>query len=272
MAPYHGLSMATLWFGLQAILIFQLFNFHHHALFAEAKVACQANVECENKLRRGSECIDGFCSNPFFTGGCLEKMKNDWKKIRACHSEDPSDAVERGVCVIPDSGFDYTELRISPQDWVSGAVETWILQILMSEMLGIPVTVETGVKGVNADFYNLESRIEYGRCCDYNAMNNAKEVGGDCTKIKQDIGPDAEYKSCFHFIPENWLGQNPENGLSIFGYNSSTEAIDPPIQLGAISQESWFIPKFTAGKPFLSLLCVLCSPYFLLSQQCFRFA
>jgi hypothetical protein len=163
-----------------------------------------------------------------------------------CTSEDPPDAAENGFCHPPDSRFGYTELRISPQNWLSVYVETWMLQILLSEMLGVPVTVETSLEDKNADFYNPESKIEYGVPNDYVAIETSRLFDGDCTKIEQEPG---DYIPCSHFIPENWLGQNPESGMEdLFGYDPSTESLDPPIQLGAISQESWFIPKFTAER------------------------
>ena len=89
----------------------------------DAAVPCNStHIQCEEFLWKGSLCRDGYCTNPF-QGGCLkamlqsddyvsdtEKDKNLDEKnnkvellrkralatLRACNSEDPPDAVEKG--------------------------------------------------------------------------------------------------------------------------------------------------------------------------------
>ena len=42
----------------------------------DSKLACSSSQFCEEKLRKGSECVDGFCSNPFVEG-CFKTMLGD---------------------------------------------------------------------------------------------------------------------------------------------------------------------------------------------------
>ena len=48
---------------------------------------------------------------------------------------------------------------------------SWILQILPSEILDVPVSVETGFPGLNVDFYNIDSSFDYGGANDWDAMS-----------------------------------------------------------------------------------------------------
>ena len=57
-----------------------------------------------------------------------------------------------GYCRAPN--MDYTEVRVLAQDWESSIFQAWILQIVLSEILDVPVSVESGLPGLNADFYN----------------------------------------------------------------------------------------------------------------------
>lgn len=54
--------------------------------------------------------------------------------------------------------------------------EAWILQILLSEVLGVPTTVETGTPDANVNLYDPESRFEYGKGNDWSALETASEL------------------------------------------------------------------------------------------------
>ena len=43
--------------------------------------------------------------------------------------------------------MNHPEIRIFAYDWESSLFQAWILQILLSELLDIPATIETGVEG-----------------------------------------------------------------------------------------------------------------------------
>ena len=242
----YGVSSGRTWSRLLSFLCVGMM-----ATFVVAKVPCTDTEECVTKLRDGSTCdSNGYCTNPFWKEGCLSHMKPGWKnmgKRRVCNSDDPPEANLMGYCDKPDERFDYLEIRISPQNWVSVFVETWLIQILLSEVLGVPTSVETGKEDTKVGFYDVENSIEHGISNDWAALEQSLSMdGGRCENVEQ--VPGEAYKSCSHFIPEVWLGLNVQEGLDVFGYNTSSNAIDPPIQLGVIAQEGWLVPKFTAER------------------------
>ncbi|KAL3933105.1 MAG: hypothetical protein SGARI_003788 [Bacillariaceae sp.] len=180
-------------------------------------------------------------TNPFVDGGCLYQRKQEWTKKRVCSSEDPPEHERLGYCVPND--FGYQEIRIGSQNWESAFFETWILQVVLSEILGVPTSVETAVADVEVDFYNPENRFEYGVADDFSCMERAREVG-DCTAVTQlngRDGDDEEYKCCFHFIPEVWEGDD-------FYRVEDERLIEPPDGMGTIGEEFWLVPKFTAER------------------------
>ena len=107
------------------LLFSQLLSLSH------ALVACTSSTQCENILRQGSECVKGFCTNPFFYQGCLRTFFPDWDKTRVCSSDDPPEAAEKGYCKT--SPWNYMEMRVLAQNWETSFFETWILQIVLSK-------------------------------------------------------------------------------------------------------------------------------------------
>jgi len=206
------------------------------------RVACFSIFDCEAKVRKGSECIDGFCSNPYHRGGCLASTLPDHHRVRTCNSEDPPEAVEMGYC--RKSRLDYTEVRIASQNWESVFFEAWILQILLSELLDIPTTIETGTHDANVDFYNIDMSFQYGTSNDWDAMRKAGEIK-DCRKLKNQPGFNTSegYIPCSHLVPEVWTGHT-ENLRKL----QDDQVIDPPAGLGALGSQGWYIPRFTAQR------------------------
>ena len=88
---------------------------------------------------------------------------------------------------------------IGAQNWESPFFETWILQILLSEMMEVPVTVETGVSEGSVSFYDLETRMTYGSANEWDAFRTVGEYK-DCRAVPQREGDD--YIPCHHLIPE----------------------------------------------------------------------
>ncbi|CAB9499168.1 Receptor-type guanylate cyclase gcy [Seminavis robusta] len=205
-----------------------------------SKVPCSVeNDVCSEMLREGSYCVDGYCTNPFYAGGCLQSygynLSNNEKRIRVCHSEDPLEAEELGFC--RPATLDYIEIRLASQNWESVFFEAWILQILLTEILEVPVTVETGVPGYSVDFYHMHSALDYGVFDEeYHELQVAADVK-DCRLTKTD-DPD-NYQACFHASTEVWWD---DRGFDAHPPASS----EPPRELGALGQNSWFVPKFTA--------------------------
>lgn len=204
-----------------------------------AALPCQTTQECVETLRPGSECVDNKCTNPYHRGGCLKQRVEGWKKTRVCHSEDPPDAIERGVCIAPDPNFDYPEVRILAQNWESVFFQAWIIQIVLTEILGIPATLESGTAEDLVDFYHPASALGYGESYDYEALRRGNEVV-DCRTIHN--APGEEYQSCAHVMPEVWHGQTSQ-------YEPLLEegVIDRPGLCGTLGYQGLYIPLFTAA-------------------------
>lgn len=198
--------------------------------------ACINNTACENDFGTGSECLHGQCTNPF-ERGCLAHMLPGWNKVRVCNSDDPKEAAERGICRIPD--FDYLEIRMASQNWEAVFFEVWILQIILSELLDVPTTIETGTPDAKLNLYDPTSPFDYGTANDWSSLRNANELG-DCRLANRSRD---NYQPCAYLIPEVWYSRE-EDLKTLMEQN----VIEPPEQLGALGQNSWFVPKFVAER------------------------
>ena len=213
---------------------------------SHASVPCKSDEECDSVLKvGGAKCIDSVCTNPFHhNGGCLASMLEDDSmrmKIgsrRVCHSEDPPDAAEKGYCRISPLEEYYTEVRILVMGWESAYFQAWILQILLSEVLQIPVSIETGSANLSDDFYGVNYPLDYPKYdANYNELNVSSEVL-DCRTIVNDPSKPDEYRSCAHVVPEVWEADSL--------INSKAEGTGPFRELGMLTSQKWYVPKFTA--------------------------
>jgi len=143
-------------------------------------------------------------TNEFSNGGCLARRKANWTRIRVCNSDDPPEASQLGNCR-SDDPFDYMELRIHGQNWESALFETWILQIILTEILNVPTSVETSRPDAKVGFYDFESRLEYGDSDDWESLGVSAKVG-DCRLVPKGQYEE-HYTPCSHFIPEVWNGE-----------------------------------------------------------------
>ena len=138
-------------------------------LFVSATIQCIPNSTvgdqlCEEKYREGSYCTSsGICSNPF-RKGCLQAVlpHNYTNKLRTCNSDDVDvDGNGNGVdsttgeTFCTPSEFEYGEVRILAQDWDTSMFSTWIIQIVLSELLNVPTTIETQNEA-SFNFYDSE--------------------------------------------------------------------------------------------------------------------
>lgn len=215
---------------------------------------CKIKQDCVALLGdEHSECHeDGFCTNPFYSnGGCLatrhpqQDGSRQFSK-RLCSSSDPLQAGASGACIQvtttkakknnptyeeKETGytrFQYPEIRLHAQNWDTTILGTWILQIVLNEILRIPTTVETSSPNATADFYDLHGRMDYnGLSYDANAMATAEALHGNCQYTNE---------PCAHFFTEIW-----DNGLVQFDGNIRQE---PLRQVGVLGGGHWFIPKF----------------------------
>ena len=222
----------------------------------------------ETAAPMASDIVRGICTNPFHYGGCLKNHFPNIQRIRICGSDDPPEAAELGHCRMTPFLETYKEVRIASQNWESVFFQAWIFQIVLSEMLNVPTSIETGVKGKNVDFYNIHSRFEYGVSNDWEQLQRSSTLhNGDCTKVVygenskgggdsmtdesdgvDSSGEDA-YQSCAHIIPEVW--EIPKLHPIVQQYSEQ-----PPQDIGAVGEQHWYVPKFTAKRD-LSLLSYL---------------
>jgi len=212
----------------------------------EAQVPCSDDMDCGMTFQvGGGKCIEGICTNPYHhNGGCLASMLgDDWKlknglPRRVCGSEDPPDAAEKGYCRISPLEEFYTEVRILVLGWESTYFQAWILQILLSEVLQVPVSIETGVFGGSVDFYGINSPLDYPTYdADYAELGVSSEVL-DCRVIENKPDQPETYKSCAHVVPEVW------QAASLI--DSKAEGTGPFRESGMLTSQRWYIPKFTA--------------------------
>jgi len=77
---------------------------------------------------------------------------------------------------------------------------TWVMQILLTEVLDVPTSVETSFHEYRTNFYDIDSSLTYGYSNDVEALERAAEVK-DCVPLTQNA---EGYQSCSHVIPEVW--------------------------------------------------------------------
>jgi len=138
--------------------------------------------------------------------------------------------------------LEYQEIRIFSQNWESAIFGAWIAQIVLSELLDVPVTIETGDANVNANFYDRQSRFQYGSSQNhFDGFQRASNLHGDCRNANKgrENGNDDSYESCGHAMLEVWTGFEELNKLL-------EGVIEPPSSVGVIGENKWFVPKLTA--------------------------
>ncbi len=198
---------------------------------AEAAVACNAtNNPCEDLLWKGSRCPDGFCTNPF-RGGCLRAMLGSDGYAGMYSSDDTAESVK--------NDNEYTETRIYSQNWESAFLNAWIMQVIYSELLGVPSTIETGKADKNLNFYDESNRMEYGSSYSVSAIEKALNAeGGDCTIYnKNKGGDDHEYAPCAHLVMEIWFDRY--DNVVESGAGEATKLV------GMVGLQSWYITNFS---------------------------
>jgi hypothetical protein len=103
-----------------------------------------------------------------------------------CNSEDEYGAANKGICSAPSSYFNYTEIRIAPGDWESSMFTSWIIQIMLSEILNVPTTIHVGGDG-KLNFYDMENSLDYPEIAyDWRAIEEANLHECDCRETMKD--------------------------------------------------------------------------------------
>jgi hypothetical protein len=213
-----------------------------------AQLACHVTADCEKVLPISGdvECINGFCSNPF-RRGCLEAMDREkgtanFKDFRqrVCNSDDAATG-EQSSCLLPASLFEtYDEIRVATGDWESSIFLSWIIQIILGEILRVPVTIETSAprSAGSISFYDEKNGMAYAAVpVNYEALRRATALDGDCTQADRESGNDA----CAHVLPEVWSGQ-------IDAYTAALQEgfIEAPEGNGMVGEFSFMIPQCLA--------------------------
>ena len=150
------------------IVLFVIGSLSNNRFFVSALIDCTfgdpvlGNQQCVQAYRSGSVCNEnGFCSNPFRSGCLRQVLSSDesFVRLRACNSDDDPGAEDRGECV----AGDYEEIRMLSQDWEAPMMTSWIMQIILSEVLGVPTTLETSQPNSEAsmNFYDPDLRFSY---------------------------------------------------------------------------------------------------------------
>ena len=196
-------------------IIISLFSDLTHT--APLGLSCTTDKDCSASqgVKEGvSVCENGKCTNPFELG-CLNVMGEKYVKkntkfpsafetTRICNSDDDitMTANDKKRCRKPKLAdfFQYDEIRVAPGNWDSAVIMAWIYQILLTEVLEVPVTIENGdgKKGVGS-FYDRTNGFtivdaDYEHTIHETLWESAR-VDGDCSKTD---------KPCAHVLPDVW--------------------------------------------------------------------
>jgi hypothetical protein len=121
------------------------------------------------------------------------------EKMRICNSEDDPNAAAQGLCRLAD--IKYPEVRLYSPNWESAIMETWILQIILSELLDVPTSTETGLHDAQVNFYNHWEALDLGAQMIATSLETAALLGGDCELANSG---ETNYQPCAHVVTEIW--------------------------------------------------------------------
>lgn len=215
---------------------------------------CTSSSDCDS----GYDCRFQRCTrNPYERGCLVQKMgpsQNKNHDIRICNSDDEYQLAtgDNSICRQPLQteawATNHLELRMHSQNWESAFFEVWILQIILSELLDVPTTIETGTPAVSLNFYDPHAHFDTsGKSSDYDATVKAHQVG-DCRLVKYEEkqkGDNDEqepvYESCAHTVTEVWDAETKGDVLQLV----EEGILEKPQILGVLGEEAFFVPKFT---------------------------
>lgn len=205
---------------------------------------CTKDEECELLLNRKDAICNtekGLCANPYYIGGgCLQtRLGSNWTRgPRVCNSQDPMpEALEKGYCRM--SPLNYAEVRLEMQNWDSATFVTYLMQILLSELLDVPTSLESFAFESKGNFYNPVMNKQYAWFTDARALN-ASAIHGDCVPLTTSSGGGADtYVPCSHVKAEQWDAFDYAPALIKAGI------IEQPHPVGELAREGWYIPLQT---------------------------
>lgn len=131
----------------------------------------------------------------------------------------------------------YPEVRLAAGKRESSIVVAWIMQIMYSELLGVPSTIEPGSAGKSLNFNDESNRLEYGTADEYDRMfQHAQDAEGDCTAyIDHNKGASGEdYIPCAHAIMDIW------SRSSSYYEDEESDVSESKMFLGAVGFNGWY--------------------------------
>ena len=216
---------------LLLLLSFSIFEIH-------ANVACTTNTYCQNQSPT-SKCINGVCTNPYVSH-CLTTTKK-----RVCNSlDDPGST----ICV--ENELKYPEIQIFPHNWEAAMFLSWAVQIFLSEVLMVPVTIELGNKAKNMEFYSPKNTFDFGvDAYLFDALKEPqKTMDGSCPSQKNDDSK--EYIPCAHAMLEIWPSGQRDNMRIAF--DKTNGYAENGGSNGAYGKISWYtFESYVAKDPAL---------------------
>ena len=168
-------------------------------------------------------------TNPYYSG-CLLAKYPGWTQPRVCS---PRHELSEHCRPPP---FDYLEIRMGTGNWDSATALGWLAQIVLSEVLGVPTSIETNAWQSSRDFYDPQATLDYQTSMSAAPLVTANALAdGDCLSIHNTNAED--YQACAHFMPEFW--HYPATEIQ-------QQQVEPPQGTGYLGQEGWYLTKFTA--------------------------
>jgi hypothetical protein len=144
------------------------------------------------------------------------------------------------------SPLNYAEVRIEIQNWDSATFITYLMQILLSELLDVPTSLESHVLESQGNFYNPVLNKQFGWSGDWSAAQhslNASSIHHDCVPISlaNNAANNAAdiYTPCAHVIAEQW------DAFDYAPFLIDAGIIEQPLPVGELAREGWYIPLRT---------------------------
>ncbi|CAB9510863.1 Receptor-type guanylate cyclase gcy [Seminavis robusta] len=133
------------------------------------------------------------------------------------------------------SSMDYTEVRLGSGNWESVNMNEYLVQILLSELMDVPTSIEGGEPDVNINLYQENSNFDFWNVkvdvFRHPEMSTAGRVD-DCRMVTTD--PE-NYEPCYHVYPEIWWQSKKDLPFP---------EMESLLDLGVLSTLAIYIPKF----------------------------
>lgn len=101
---------------------------------------------------------------------------------------------------------------------------------MLSEILNVPATIETGDAVSHLSFYDPLGRVDIPYQQDVSgAMETVYTLKGDCSKADKSA---EHYQACGHFVPESWGAYRKKEQDFV-----ERGIVEPPRSLGMLANE-----------------------------------